>query len=139
MAAVAGVALEAGKLRLAGRVPNGQRFAANPLLTWTVPSASAVIDGRNFDAVAPLREQPKLGNFWIPRAGLFAIGRSSFDVFDPNIHSTATSRTESRHVRSEAENCCPTECAATDSSTHFANEPVSRGAGIPVADPASTA
>jgi hypothetical protein len=105
IAPVAGVALGAGKLRLTGRVPNGQRFTANPLLTWTVPSATAIIDGRNPGAVAPLREQPKLGDFWIPRTGLFAIGRAFFDTFDPEIHSAATSRTES---------------AAPESSTRFA-------------------
>jgi hypothetical protein len=95
MAPVAGVALGAGKLRLTGRTPNGQRFIANPLSTWTVPSAKATIDGRNVGAVAPLREQPRLGDFWIPRTGLFAIGRAFFDAFDPEIHSAATSRTES--------------------------------------------
>jgi hypothetical protein len=70
-----------------------------------VPSAKATIDGRNLGAVVPLREQPKLGDFWVPRTGLFAIGRAFFDAFDPNIHSAATSRTE---------------CVATDSSTKFA-------------------
>jgi hypothetical protein len=105
LATVAGVALGAGKLRLAGRVPNGQHFVANPLLTWIVSSASATIDGRNLGAVAPLQEQPKLGEFWIPRTGLFAIGRSFFDAFDPDIHSAATSRTG---------------CIATDSATKFA-------------------
>src|SRR5690348_3643080 len=52
-----------------------------------------------------LREQPNLGDFWIPRTGLFAIGRAFFDAFDPNVHSAATSRNES---------------AASDSSTKFA-------------------
>jgi hypothetical protein len=70
-----------------------------------VPSAKATIDGRNLGAVAPLREQPKLGDFWIPRTGLFAIGRAFFDAFDREIHSAATSRTES---------------AAHESSTKFA-------------------
>ena len=95
MAPVAGVALAAGKLRLTGRAPNGQRFIANPLLTWAVPRAQAIIDGRNLGAVQPLREQPRLGDFWIPRTGLFAVGRAFFDAFDPAIHSAATSRTES--------------------------------------------
>jgi hypothetical protein len=95
MAPVAGIALGAGKLWLTGRVPNGQRFVANPLSTWIVSGAKATIDGRNLGAVAPLREQPNLGDFWIPRTGLFAIGRAFFDAFDPKIHSAATSRTES--------------------------------------------
>jgi len=105
MAPVAGVVLGAGKLRLTGRVPNGQRFLANPLSTWTVSGAKATIDGRNLGAVAPLREQTNLGDFWIPRTGLFAIGRAFFDAFDPKIHSAAISRTKS---------------AAPDSSTKLA-------------------
>lgn len=51
IAPVAGIALGAGQLRLTGRAPNGQRFIANPLSTWTVPSAKATIDGRNLGAV----------------------------------------------------------------------------------------
>jgi hypothetical protein len=105
VAPVAGVALGAGKLRMTGRAPNGQRFIANPLLTWTVPSAKATIDGRNLGAVALLSEQPKLGDFWIPRTGLFAVGRAFFDAFDPEIHSAANSRIDS---------------AASASSTNFA-------------------
>lgn len=105
MAPVAGVVLGAGKLRLTGRAPNGQGFIANPLSTWTIPEAKATIDGRHLGAVVPLREQPRLGDFWIPRTGLFAIGRAFFDAFDPAIHSAAISRTES---------------AALDSSTKLA-------------------
>jgi len=92
MASVAGRALGAGKLRLAGRSPNGQRFVANPLLIWTIPQARAVIDGRDLGAVAPAREQARLGDFRIPRTGLFVIGRAFFDAFDPARHSSATSR-----------------------------------------------
>jgi hypothetical protein len=101
MAPVAGLALGAGKLRMTGRAPNGQRFIANPLLTWTIQSARATIDGRDLGAVAPLHEQPNLGDFWIPRTGLFAIGRAFFDAFNPDIHSTATSRSDSHEIYSE--------------------------------------
>jgi hypothetical protein len=94
MAPIAGAALGAGKLQLTGRAPNNQRFIANPLTIWTVPSAKATIDGRDLGAVAPLREQRNLGDFWIPRSGLFAIGRAFFDAFDPKIHSAAMTRAE---------------------------------------------
>jgi hypothetical protein len=107
MGALASTALGAGNMRLTGRVPNGQRFVAIPRLTWTVPSASAIIDGRYVDEVAPLREQSKLGDFWIPRTGLFAIGRSVFDAFDPSIHYAAS-----------------TVYPATDSSIEFTDDPV---------------
>ena len=103
MAPVAAVALGTGKLQLTGRAPNGQRFIANPLSTWTVPSAKATIEGRNLGAVVPMRKQSKLGDFWIPRTGLFAIGRAFFDAFDPEIHSAATSRAESAAPESSKE------------------------------------
>jgi hypothetical protein len=94
MGPVAGIVLRAGKLRLTGRAPNHQKFLANPVSIWSIPSAKATIDGRDLGAVAPLPEQRNLGDFWIPRSGLFAIGRAFFDAFDPKIHSAATSRAE---------------------------------------------
>src|SRR5690606_32200789 len=36
LARVAGRMLDAGKLKLAGRAPNGQLFIANPMQLWTV-------------------------------------------------------------------------------------------------------
>ena len=92
MGPIAGLVLGAGKLRLTGRAPNYQRFIANPALIWTIPSSKASVNGRTLGAVAPLPEQRNLGDFWIPRSGLFAIGRAFFDAFDPEIHSSATNR-----------------------------------------------
>lgn len=37
MSRVAGVALRAGWVRLAGLAPNGHRFVANPLTMWVAP------------------------------------------------------------------------------------------------------
>ena len=91
MASVAGVALGAGKLRMAGRSPNGQRFVANPMLIWTISESRALLDGQDLGGAAPLREQPRLGDFWIPRTGLFVIGRAFFEPFDAARHSAATS------------------------------------------------
>jgi hypothetical protein len=71
MAPVAGIVLGVGKLRMTGRAPNGQRFIANPLLTWTVPSAKVTIDGRNLGAVVPCGSSPR----W-PVFGYRAPGRS---------------------------------------------------------------
>jgi hypothetical protein len=91
MAAVAGVALGAGKLGLSGRVPNGQHFVANPLIVWTIRSARATLHARDFGSLAKSASQAKLGDFWIPRTGLLAIGRAFFDVYDPAKHLEATS------------------------------------------------
>jgi hypothetical protein len=45
MSRVAGVALRAGRVRLTGRAPNGQRFVANPLTTWVATRSRATIGG----------------------------------------------------------------------------------------------
>ncbi len=94
MAGVAGVALDAGKLALSGKAPNGQHFIANPLLIWVIQNARAKLNGRDLGGVAKSTEQTKLGDFWIPRTGLMAIGRAYFDVYDPAKHLAATSNAE---------------------------------------------
>jgi len=92
MSSLAGPALGAGKLAMSGRAPNGQRFVANPMLIWTIPESRATIDGRDLGSVERSKTQTRLGDFWIPRTGLFVIGRAFFDAFDPAVHSQATSR-----------------------------------------------
>jgi len=86
LARVAGAMLHAGKLQLAGRAPNGQSFVANPMLLWTIASARAVLAGRDLGALAPLPEQARLGDFWLPQRGLFAIGRAFFEPLDVTRH-----------------------------------------------------
>ena len=86
LARVAGAMLHAGKLQLAGRAPNGQRFVANPMLLWMITSAHAVLGDRDLGALAPLPEQARLGDFWLPQRGLFAIGRAFFEPFDATRH-----------------------------------------------------
>jgi hypothetical protein len=75
---VAGAALRAGHVALAGSVPNGQHFQANPLRVWLVEGATASLDGVDLGRPAPLAEQARLGDFWIPQRGVFAVGRASF-------------------------------------------------------------
>ena len=78
MGPVAGAALRAGRVGLQGRVPNGQRFVANPLRTWLVADARARLAGDDFGPVGALGEQARLGDFWIPQRGVFALGRALF-------------------------------------------------------------
>ncbi len=92
MGVVASVALGAGKLGLVGTAPNGQAFVANPKLIWTIPSSRAELDGRDLGEVGPLAEPERLGDFWIPQRGLFAIGGAFFEPFDADRHVSATSR-----------------------------------------------
>lgn len=92
MGAVASVALRAGKLGLVGKAPNGQAFMANPKLIWFIPSSRAEVDGRDLGGLGPLPVQAKLGDFWIPQRGIFAIGGAFFEPFDAERHLSGTSR-----------------------------------------------
>jgi hypothetical protein len=75
---VAGAALRAGRIAMAGKAPNGQPFVANPLRIWLIAESSAHLAGENFGPPGPLGEQARLGDFWIPQRGVFAIGRTFF-------------------------------------------------------------
>lgn len=75
---VAGPALRAGRVGLAGIAPNGQRFIANPLKVWLVAETSASLRGDDFGPMGKLDQQAALGDFWIPQRGIFALGRAYF-------------------------------------------------------------
>jgi hypothetical protein len=78
MARIAGAVLHAGHLSLAGRAPNGQRFVANPMMLWSLASSVAHLDGLDLGPFGAVPEQARLGDFWLPQRGLFAIGRAFF-------------------------------------------------------------
>lgn len=92
MAAIAGPALGAGRLRMHGRAPNKQRFIANPMIVWMVQRSEARIGAEALGPMGPLREQARLGDFWIPQRGIFAVGRAFFDSFDPAVHLAVASQ-----------------------------------------------
>jgi hypothetical protein len=78
MGPIAGFAMRAGKVGMAGTTPNGQAFIANPLRVWVIDDSSARIGDDDFGPTGPLAEQTRLGDFWIPQRGIFAIGRTFF-------------------------------------------------------------
>jgi hypothetical protein len=78
MGLIAGFAMRAGKVGMAGTTPNGQAFIANPLRVWVIDDSSARIGDDDFGPTGPLAEQTRLGDFWIPQRGIFAIGRTFF-------------------------------------------------------------
>ena len=86
MGAAAGPALRSGHLGLTGNVPNKQGFRAKPRRMWFVSQSSATLGGQDLGDLQPLRVQSRLGDFWIPQRGIFMIGASSFDPFDPARH-----------------------------------------------------
>lgn len=75
---VAGPLLAAGRLRLAGAVPNGQSYRLSPRQLWAVSDARAVLGGQDLGAPGPLPLQDRLGDFWLPQRGYFAVGESRF-------------------------------------------------------------
>jgi hypothetical protein len=92
MSGVASVALQAGRLGLAGGAPNGQRFVANPKRIWVISASRAELDGQDFGRLGPVPVQARLGDFWIPQRPLFAIGGAFFEAFDSTRHVAATSQ-----------------------------------------------
>ena len=75
MGKMASGSLGSGRLGLTGVTSNGQRFKANPYRIWRVVEATATIHGEDVGTPAPLEEQERLGDFWMPQRGIFAMGR----------------------------------------------------------------
>lgn len=89
LGAVAGPVLGAGHIGLTGRVPNGQTFGARPRQLWFVRESTAHLQGHNLGRASALPVQDRLGDFWIPQRGIFMIGSSVFEPFDPATHLAA--------------------------------------------------
>jgi hypothetical protein len=86
MGHIAGPVLGAGRVRLAGHMPNGQAFLAAPLRVWAIGASRAVLHGADLGTAGPLPEQARLGDFWMPQRGIFAVGRARFEAYDPARH-----------------------------------------------------
>jgi hypothetical protein len=78
MSRVAGTALRAGRVRLMGLAPNGQRFAANPRIVWVATASTATLGGVDLGEMGPAPEQASLRDFAIPQRGMFVVGRTTF-------------------------------------------------------------
>jgi hypothetical protein len=96
MGKVAGLVLGTGQLSLTGQAPNGQRFVAQPRLIWMVSSSTAAVNGQALGPMGPLPAQAKLGDFWIPQRGIFAVVHAVLDAFDPARHVASVSRERQR-------------------------------------------
>ncbi|MDQ0770334.1 hypothetical protein QF031_003083 [Pseudarthrobacter defluvii] len=92
MGSAAGPMLSAGRLGLTGSVPNKQGFRAKPRRIWFISRSTVTLGGEDLGRPQPLPVQSRLGDFWIPQRGIFVIGASSFDRFDPAEHLPATAR-----------------------------------------------
>ena len=86
MGRVVGPILGAGRIRLHGRVPNGQAFVANPRRMWTVADARASLGGCDFGPIGPLPEQAHLADFWMPQRGVFTVADVFLEPYDAQRH-----------------------------------------------------
>jgi hypothetical protein len=73
LAALSGVPLRAGRLPLAVQAPSGHRFLLRPHSMWRVVASRASVLGRDLGPVIEPTEQATLGDFVIPRSGLFVV------------------------------------------------------------------
>ncbi|MFN8227770.1 MAG: hypothetical protein U0R18_13765 [Mycobacterium sp.] len=89
LGSLAGPVLGAGRVRLVGTMPNGQRFRIAPKQLWAVASAHATLQGHDLGEPQPLPEQARLGGFWAPQRGLAVVGQGRFEAFDPTRHRGA--------------------------------------------------
>ena len=89
---IAGRILGIGELALSGHTPNRQRYVSAPKGLWRVTAAAAMLDGQDLGPIAPLSKQGRLGDFWVPNGGVFALGEAHFESLDPEKHSQATTR-----------------------------------------------
>jgi hypothetical protein len=70
---LAGHWLHAGRVRLSGRTPSGHHFVARPHVVWPIETSRARMAGRDLGEPARLVRQAAVGDYWIPRRGLFVL------------------------------------------------------------------
>jgi hypothetical protein len=75
-----------GPVALRGDLPNGQWFRIVPLPVWRVAGSRASLAGQDLGAVVDLHERLELGDFIVPRRGLFFVGSGDFEGFDASRH-----------------------------------------------------
>jgi hypothetical protein len=94
MGVAAAATLGAGRLTLTGLTPNGHRFISNPRRFWLIESSHAVVDDVSLGPPGLLPSQPSLGDFLMPRRGLFALARLRLEQ-PLKVRSTRASRSGS--------------------------------------------
>ena len=71
---LAGRALRAGVIDLAGRTPSGHGYLMRPARVWQVRAAACVMNGCDLGGIISPEEQPRVGEFLLPARPLFAAG-----------------------------------------------------------------
>lgn len=89
LGSAAGGLLGAGVLTLTGSTPNGFHFLDHPRALWLVAASRASIGVRPAGALVRNAEDVRLGDFRIPRRGLFAVARATLRPGEPVAGVTA--------------------------------------------------
>jgi hypothetical protein len=61
-------------------------------MIWAVTDGRASVHGADLGGVGPLPEAASLGDFLIPRRGIFAVGQALFEPFAEGRHRAVPSR-----------------------------------------------
>jgi hypothetical protein len=68
--------LRSGRLHLTGLVPTGAHFTLRPLALWRIVASRAKLHGHDLGQLTRPTQQAALGDYVIPRSGLFVVGES---------------------------------------------------------------
>jgi hypothetical protein len=82
MSHVVGPLLRVGRIRLTGKLPNGQDFRIAPKRVWAVACSTAVVKGQDLGPVGPHPVQGNLADFQLPQRGICVVAQGRFEPFD---------------------------------------------------------
>lgn len=82
MSPVVGPLLGVGKIRLTGKLPNGQEFRIAPKRVWAVADSAAVVAGEDLGPIGPHAIQGNLADFQLPQRGICVVAQGRFEPFD---------------------------------------------------------
>ncbi|MCB1246627.1 MAG: hypothetical protein KDB69_05130 [Acidimicrobiia bacterium] len=89
MSRFAGPVLGIGRIDMAGEMPNGQHYRMAPRAMWRVTAGRAHLGAIDLGEPAVLTDQIQLGDMWLPRRGLFAVGAVRSEPYDLTRHVPA--------------------------------------------------
>jgi hypothetical protein len=115
MGSMASLALQAGHITLTGVAPNGQSFVATPKKIWIIGSSTATLLGEDLGSIGPLQSQARLGDFWVPQRGIFAIGGAMFESYHASRHTLKTSMPQPAELPAVCGRLAPEAPGATGS------------------------
>ncbi|GAB3385517.1 hypothetical protein GCM10027568_02710 [Humibacter soli] len=98
MGPMAGVMLGSGRIRLRGTTPNEQHFKAAPLNVWRVTGGRARLGDDDLGRLAPLPEQTRMADLWLPQRGIFFAGRFRFTATPGTASADTTAELHRRPV-----------------------------------------